>query len=139
MNCPRCGGTVTIYQLDDRESHICGDCEYVGIDVEHGTKPEEVESWDEAMMRFYERFSGATDGETSVGNKPANQQLSAVKRVSGDERDDGESTPGDIEADGSTSVPSEDSDDHSGGASGDEPDNELTPAIIRADSDASRS
>jgi transposase-like protein len=67
MDCPRCGGTVITYQLDHQESYVCNECEYVGIDVDHGARPEEVESWDEAMMRFYERGSGgrASDGATS--------------------------------------------------------------------------
>jgi len=69
MECPRCGGSVATYQLGGRESYVCGDCEYVGIDVEHGSEPEEVESWDEAMERFYERFAGASEDGTRKGDR----------------------------------------------------------------------
>jgi transcription elongation factor Elf1 len=62
MECPRCGGTVVVYRLDDRESRVCSDCEYVGIEVEHGTEPAEFESWEEALARFHERFA-STDGD----------------------------------------------------------------------------
>jgi hypothetical protein len=112
MDCPRCGGTIITYQLDDQESYVCDDCEYVGIDVDHGATPEEVESWDEAMMRFYERFSGggagdgATSGKHDSGSESGSRQPPPVKRVS---RNEGENES-----------------DH---------DKELTPAIVRAGSD----
>ena len=63
MDCPRCGGSVTVYRLSERESYVCGDCEYVGIDVEHGAEPEEMESWDEAMARFRTRFGDPEDAD----------------------------------------------------------------------------
>ena len=68
MECPRCGGTVVVYRLDDRESRVCSDCEYVGIEVEHGTEPAEFESWEEALARFHERFV-PTDGDGTEGDE----------------------------------------------------------------------
>jgi hypothetical protein len=159
MDCPRCGGAVTVYQLGDRESYVCDDCEYVGIDVEHGAEPEEIESWDEAMERFYERFSGvstgaeAADDETSDEDEVGNRESSAVEHEPDAEAVDGESAPGDGEADGSEPGASDDSDndgagdgraddgelDDDDGADDGGIDDELTPAIVRADSDASSS
>ncbi len=116
MDCPRCGGTVITYQLDHQESYVCDECEYVGIDVDHGARPEEVESWDEAMMRFYERGSGgrASDGATSgkhgIETGSGSRQPSLMKRVS---RNEGENEG--------------------------EHDKELTPAIVRAGSDGDSS
>lgn len=52
MECPRCGGTVTVYRLRGRESFACDDCEYVGIEVEHGSERRPSESWATALSRF---------------------------------------------------------------------------------------
>lgn len=54
---------MTVYRLGEQESYVCGDCEYVGIDVEHGAEPEEMESWDEAMARFRTRFGDPEDAD----------------------------------------------------------------------------
>jgi len=67
MECPRCGGSVIVYQLGDRESYVCGDCEYVGIEIDHEAEPRELESWDEAMERFRERFA-TVDGERAAAD-----------------------------------------------------------------------
>ena len=69
MECPRCGGTVIVFRLDDRESRVCSDCEYVGIEVEHGAEQPEFESWKEALARFHERFASA-DGEETGDETP---------------------------------------------------------------------
>jgi ribosomal protein S27AE len=112
IDCPRCGGTIITYQLDDQESYVCDECEYVGIDVDHGATSEEVESWDKAMIRFYERGSGggesdgATSGEHGIGTGSEWQQPSLMKRVS---RNEGENEG--------------------------KHDKEFTPAIVRAGSD----
>ncbi|PSQ15996.1 hypothetical protein BRD02_05425 [Halobacteriales archaeon QS_8_69_73] len=70
MECPRCSGTVIVFRLDDRESRVCSDCEYVGIDVDHGAEPAEFESWEEALARFHERFASA-DGAGEPESKDA--------------------------------------------------------------------
>ena len=93
---------MTVYRLDEQESYVCGDCEYVGIDVEHGAEPEEAESWDEAMARFRTRFGdpenadgvdiddadaeiGADDGKTGDADADDRDDLEpAVVRVGGD-------------------------------------------------------
>jgi len=53
MDCPQCGGTLDTYALSDSEASVCEDCGYVGIAAEHRGDPRAVESWDDALRRFY--------------------------------------------------------------------------------------
>jgi hypothetical protein len=55
MNCPRCGGTLTRYQLGERETVGCQSCEYVGVTVDHTARHGPPESWDDAIDRFEEQ------------------------------------------------------------------------------------
>ena len=55
MECPRCGGPLSRYQLGEKVSYACDRCVYVGIEVSHRTDPRPPESWDEALSRFYHR------------------------------------------------------------------------------------
>ena len=55
MECPRCGGQLETYSLDGEKAVGCGSCGYVGVDVEHYREPDDAESWDEALERFYEK------------------------------------------------------------------------------------
>lgn len=64
MECPRCGGTVTVYRLRGRESFACDDCEYVGIEVEHGSERRPSESWAAALSRFRGREKRSETRET---------------------------------------------------------------------------
>lgn len=57
MACPRCGGTLESYTLSGRRAESCEQCGYVGVSVEHESEPEEVESWNDALERFYEKHS----------------------------------------------------------------------------------
>ncbi|MFB6194633.1 MAG: hypothetical protein ABEI80_00540 [Haloplanus sp.] len=68
MDCPQCGGTLVTYALSDQEASVCEDCGYVGIPAEHRGEPDRVESWDDALRRFY-RTRG-TDGDPSVELQP---------------------------------------------------------------------
>jgi len=54
MTCPRCGDTLEAYSLSGREAEICESCGYVGVSVAHDSERREVESWNEALERFYE-------------------------------------------------------------------------------------
>jgi hypothetical protein len=53
MDCPQCGGTLATYALSGREASVCEDCGYVGIDAEHRGDPRRIESWNDALRRFY--------------------------------------------------------------------------------------
>lgn len=67
MACPRCGSDLDRYQLGDRESVVCPDCHYSGIDVEHGSSgrvPDE--SWDDALSRFRRRDRRRRLGEAAA-------------------------------------------------------------------------
>lgn len=56
MDCPRCGSELDRYVLGERESVVCPDCHYTGIDVDHGSPGRaDFESWDEALDRFRRR------------------------------------------------------------------------------------
>jgi hypothetical protein len=68
MDCPQCGGTLATYALSGREASVCEDCGYVGIAAEHRGDPRSVESWDDALRRFY-RAHGS-DGAPSVDLQP---------------------------------------------------------------------
>jgi len=52
MECPRCGGRLTRYRLDDRETVGCKQCAYVGVSVDHTATRGPPESWDDAIDRF---------------------------------------------------------------------------------------
>ncbi|WP_251329242.1 hypothetical protein [Haloplanus pelagicus] len=68
MDCPQCEGTLATYALGGREASVCEDCGYVGIAAEHRGDPHRIESWDEALRRFY-RAHGA-DAEPGVQVRP---------------------------------------------------------------------
>ncbi|MDS0258231.1 hypothetical protein NDI56_02270 [Haloarcula sp. S1CR25-12] len=55
MMCPRCGGRLTRYRLDERETVGCQECEYVGVSVDHTAEHGRPESWDDAIDRFQEQ------------------------------------------------------------------------------------
>jgi uncharacterized Zn finger protein (UPF0148 family) len=59
MDCPECGSPLVTYRLGDREAPVCEECGHVGIEAEHRGKRERVESWSDALRRFY----GTTDGD----------------------------------------------------------------------------
>jgi len=52
MECPRCGGTLIRYRLDERETVGCQECAYVGVTVDHTNTRGPPESWDDAIDRF---------------------------------------------------------------------------------------
>lgn len=54
MTCPRCSGDIVEYSLSGHDAQICEACGYVGVSVDHQREPMEVESWDEALERFYD-------------------------------------------------------------------------------------
>lgn len=60
--CPRCGGYLGKFSLEsdveEASEHVCHDCGYVGIPVEHHSESQEKESWEEALKRFSEREDG---------------------------------------------------------------------------------
>ncbi|AUX08581.1 small CPxCG-related zinc finger protein [Halalkaliarchaeum desulfuricum] len=53
MECPRCGGALTVYRLGGESSWVCQECGSVGVETEHGSEPERTETWEQALQRFY--------------------------------------------------------------------------------------
>ena len=68
MDCPQCGGPLATYALGGREASVCEDCGYVGIAAEHRGEARTVESWDDALRRFYHAHD--TDAEPGVELRP---------------------------------------------------------------------
>jgi hypothetical protein len=71
MECPDCGATLVTYRLAEREAPVCEQCGHVGIDAEHRAARLRVESWGDALRRFYgtdDEFSVAVDATASGGS-----------------------------------------------------------------------
>lgn len=66
MDCPECGSPLVTYRLEGREAPTCEQCGYVGIEAEHRGGRERVESWSDALRRFYGTADGEDDGEVTV-------------------------------------------------------------------------
>jgi uncharacterized Zn finger protein (UPF0148 family) len=64
MDCPECGAPLVTYRLGDREAPVCERCGHVGIEAEHRAARARVESWTEALRRFY--GTEAADGDLTV-------------------------------------------------------------------------
>lgn len=104
MECPRCGGPLSRYQLGEKVSYACDECVYVGIEVSHRTDPRQLESWDEALSRFYHRRttgdapSDVPDDDTTAEQaeptdhkKPAEGTRDADDEENAPDVDDGDS------------------------------------------------
>ncbi|WP_136589702.1 TFIIB-type zinc ribbon-containing protein [Salinigranum halophilum] len=63
MDCPECGTPLTTYRLADREASVCEQCGHVGIEAEHRAARARMETWTEALERFYGQ--GYAGGSTS--------------------------------------------------------------------------
>ncbi|MFB6123908.1 MAG: hypothetical protein ABEJ78_10680 [Haloferacaceae archaeon] len=83
MACPQCGGALLTYALGGREASVCEDCGYVGIDADHGGEPVEVESWDDALRRFYAEHGEDADPRVEVARDDV-----AERRRDGESWDD---------------------------------------------------
>jgi DNA-directed RNA polymerase subunit M/transcription elongation factor TFIIS len=66
MNCPECGSPLVTYRLEGREAPTCEQCGYVGIEAEHRGGRARVESWSDALRRFYGTTDGEGDAEVTV-------------------------------------------------------------------------
>jgi hypothetical protein len=53
MDCPECGTPLVTYRLGEREAPVCERCGHVGIEAEHRPARARVESWSDALRRFY--------------------------------------------------------------------------------------
>jgi hypothetical protein len=89
MDCPECGERLTDYHLGDRDAVGCEHCGYVGIDVEHRSRPSERESWDDALERFHRRHGGE-------------ERTSDDAKTPSDERIDVDERPGAVTGGGAT-------------------------------------
>jgi DNA-directed RNA polymerase subunit M/transcription elongation factor TFIIS len=66
MDCPECGSTLVTYRLADREAPVCEQCGHVGIEAEHRGARVRVESWSDALRRFYGTTDADADDESTV-------------------------------------------------------------------------
>ncbi len=51
--CPRCGRSLEELSLGDAKTMACNGCGYADIPVDHESKREKIESWRDALERFY--------------------------------------------------------------------------------------
>ena len=126
---------MTVYRLGEQESYVCGDCEYVGIDVEHGAEPEEVESWDEAMARFRTRFGDSKDADGVNVDVEVGEDVDDGEASGADDSKDGRQ---DIDSlgTGGTDTDGTDADDDTDDDDGDADDrDDLDPAVVRVGGD----
>jgi hypothetical protein len=101
MDCPECGAPLVTYRLAGREAPVCEQCGHVGIDAEHRGEGGDVESWSEALRRFY-GSADADDPTVPVRVDAPNEDLTppetwddALRRFKaaaddGDEQEDGD-------------------------------------------------
>lgn len=71
MVCPRCGGRLETLSLGGREAHVCEDCAYVGVPVDHESERDDPESWETAIRRFKRKHSPGEDVEVDPEPLPA--------------------------------------------------------------------
>lgn len=72
MDCPRCGGHVTVFELEGAVSQVCEDCSYVGVVADHRPEGADIESWDDALSRLQTEFPESTpDGVARVDDDAA--------------------------------------------------------------------
>jgi hypothetical protein len=83
--CPRCGSGLSHYSLSDVEAYGCDSCGWVGVMVEHKSKPVELESWNDAISRFYTKFS--EEGHLEAAEKLAQVNAEHRSADSDDETD----------------------------------------------------
>ncbi|WP_435067484.1 hypothetical protein [Haloplanus sp. C73] len=139
MDCPQCGGTLDTYALSDSEASVCEDCGYVGIAAEHRGDPRSVESWDDALRRFY-RAHGR-DGAPSVDLHPPLSRPAAEPTESWDDalrrfyaRQDGDSSE-ETDEDESDAAETEDERDASEETADDESDTADKASDAEAEAD----
>jgi hypothetical protein len=130
MDCPQCDGTLATYALGGQEASVCEDCGYVGIPAEHRGEPRRIESWNDALRRFY-RAHGA-DAKPGVElRQPLSRPSEGSTGESWDDAlrrfherrtgDDGPQTDAeDGEGDGDEADPDDESDATPSGGSGTE-------------------
>jgi hypothetical protein len=101
MDCPDCGTPLVTYRLADREAPVCEQCGHVGIEAEHRVKRARIESWADALRRFYDATDPGEDltipvAATGRGGRRARAETwaEALRRFYGasDGRDAGDPT-----------------------------------------------
>lgn len=111
MDCPACGTPLVTYRLADREAPVCEQCGHVGIEAEHRPKRDRIESWSEALGRFYGSADAGNASAVPVRaadwNDPSPRQrvetwTEALERFYGTP---GAETPDGRETDGETTEP----------------------------------
>ncbi|WP_255170786.1 zf-TFIIB domain-containing protein [Natrononativus amylolyticus] len=54
-DCPRCGSALERLELGEVETIACGRCGFADVPVDHESDRPRLESWRDALERFYER------------------------------------------------------------------------------------
>lgn len=59
--CPRCSSPLERLSLADVTTVTCSQCGYADVPVEHEREFPEIESWRDALNRFYDAVETADD------------------------------------------------------------------------------
>jgi hypothetical protein len=56
MRCPRCGGSLATFAVEegDESAVVCESCGFTDVSAEHGSELADSESWERAIERFDE-------------------------------------------------------------------------------------
>ena len=80
MDCPECGSPLVTFRLAEREAPVCDQCGYVGIEAEHRGGRGRVETWSDALRRFYGSTEADADDFT-VPIRPTDREGSRRARA----------------------------------------------------------
>lgn len=65
MDCPRCGDSLVVYELDGQRETECESCGYAGIEVDFHVERRAGETWAEALRRFEASQAGERDAASN--------------------------------------------------------------------------
>ncbi|MCT9096518.1 zf-TFIIB domain-containing protein [Haloarchaeobius sp. HME9146] len=135
--CPRCGSSLSHYALSEVEAYGCDGCGWVGIDVEHRSEPVRIESWQDAISRFHQQFTDSelddhaqnlnrveAERRAAIGEDDATEAPEADDKADQPDGSEGEASvedaaaeaveeseeTGEVDSDGATDAPDDDSD-----------------------------
>lgn len=104
MRCPRCGGSLATFAIEeaDESAVVCESCGFAGVPASHHSERADEESWERAIERFDEarlppertcqtvRAEGVTTPRTDTGPDIDPERLEESVSVATSLRENGE-------------------------------------------------